>query len=327
MTKLHEKARRQPPQAAAPALSSPRPVTRGESTPQNCADIAHVDWLAFTVRPIGNIEPWISPFLNTCFGISTDNWKTTARGWCGYQHRIDLGKLGLLAYGGEHQKGTIHVELNAHACARAKDWAAIRAWGESTEAKISRIDLAHDDLTGQFININVVRAWYEAEGFHCSGRPPTPHLRDDLGTGKGKTFYVGERQHGKMARCYEKGKQLGDPLDPWFRIEVELRSRNRVIPWDIVTRPGCYFAGAYPCLEKFGSAPERIRTVQRALTISYDKMEHWVREAAGPALNVMCEAHEGDAAGVLARVIRNAVPKRLEGYTAAERRRARDRDE
>jgi DNA relaxase NicK len=33
--------------------------------------------------------------------------------------------------------------------------------------------------------------------------------------------------------------------DPWLRIEVELRSSNRIIPFEALIRPSSFFAGAY----------------------------------------------------------------------------------
>ena len=61
--------------------------------------------------------------------------------------------------------------------------------------------------------------------------------------------------NGKMLRIYEKGKQLGDSESPWVRVEAELRNKSRVIPWDALTRPGSYLAGAYPCLAYLSGRP------------------------------------------------------------------------
>lgn len=322
-----KQARARQTQAAGCAPETPRPVIRGESQSEECAEKALIDWLGFTVKPPGGISPfWLRPFLRDVFGIPPEQWVLTNHGWSGYRHLVELGSFGRLGYGGDNQHGTVHVELNAHACAQALDWRIVKSWGEVNGARITRVDLAHDDPSGKVVNIDVVREWHAMGGFNSSGRPPTVRFIDDCGSGEGKTFYVGKRKNGKLVRCYEKGRQLGEPSSPWFRIEVELRDKHRVIPWDVLTRPGCYFAGAYPCLEKLGDTPERIRTIQRALKISYDKMERWVRSAAGPALNVMCEAHEGDAVAVLERVVRNRVPKRLQGFPATERRRVRDHE-
>lgn len=316
-------------QRPARALEMPRAVIRGESLTEKIqkeenkkeinSEIAHVDWLGFSIRPGGDFAPLLEPFLEKIFGIQPSEWKPSARGWSGYKHTIELGPLGFIAYGGEQQRGTVNVQLNAHACARVKDWDALRVWCEEHQASITRIDLAHDDLTGATVNIPTVCRWYDDGGFTSNGRPPLPHLEDDYGSGTGKTFSVGKRGNGKYARCYEKGKQMGDPKDPWFRIEIELHNKSRVIPLEIIANPSPYFAGAYPCLAKLGSTPARIKTVKKTAQMDYARMKEWVKSAAGPALHVMAEAHGGDAAAVLADVIRKKIPKRLKGYQASVR--------
>lgn len=280
---------------------------------------ALIDWLSFSVvPPAGEGLDWIADLLADLFGILRSEWKPTGRGWFGYVQRIDLGEYGLLAYGGERQRGTIHVELNAHACARVQHWAAVRTWGESSDARITRSDLAHDDFTGLTANIPLMLTWHREGGFTTAGRPPKARLIDDPESGEGKTFYVGKRQHGKTLRGYEKGKQLGKPDDPWFRVEVELHNKGRVIPWDILTEPGRYFAGAYPCLSIFGTEQCRLTTNKRALELTYAGMETWVRGAAGKALNVMLKVHQGDPFSMLDRIVQPGIPKRLTGFSEGD---------
>nr|WP_293367903.1 replication initiation factor domain-containing protein [Nevskia sp.] len=148
------------------------------------------------------------------------------------------------------------------------------------------------------------------------GRPAKARLVDDLGSGEGRTFYVGKRKHGKLLRGYEKGKQLGKPDDPWFRVEVEMHNKGRVIPWVILTEPGGYLAGAYPCLGFLHAEQCRIATQRRALELTYDRMERWLSDAGGKALNAMMTAHHGDALGVMDRLVKEGFPKRLTGFSA-----------
>lgn len=281
--------------------------------------LALIDWLSVSVVPPEGLGlNWIAEALLTVFDISRDCWQPTGRGWFGYTQRINLGDLGLLAYGGERQRGTIHFELNAHACARITHWQAVRDWGEATGARISRVDLAYDDFGGATVNIAQMLAWNREGGFAVGGRPPKARLIDDLESGEGKTFYVGKRQHGKLLRGYEKGKQLGRPDDPWFRVEVELHNKGRVIPWEILTEPGRYLAGAYPCLAILDNEQSRIATQRRSLELTYDRMERWVTDAAGKALNVMMTVHHGDALSVMDRLVKAGFPKRLVGFSADE---------
>jgi phage replication initiation protein len=296
----------------------PRVVTRGETYERNesmSPKSALVDWLAFSVRPpTPNDRRWLEEAICTTFCIPREGWVAKGRGWFGYSHRVDLGAFGLLAYGGKGQKGTLHVELNAHACARVRDFNAVRLWGETYEAGITRVDLAHDDLLGETINISCALDWWEAGAFNASGRPPRSKLEDDLNMGYGKTLYVGRRGSGKLLRIYEKGKQLGDPSSLWVRAEVELHNKGRVVPWDVVTSPGHYLAGAYPALRLLSAEQSRLRTTQRIGEITYSAMVKNLRTQGGKAINVMCRVESGDTASVVSQLLREGVPKRLCGY-------------
>lgn len=308
-----DRAAQQPTRADTPRL-----VIRGETHNENPAapeKAAHVDWLSFTVLPPfkSNPLPWIEPFLTAVFKIPREVWEFTGHGWQGYRERVTLGAFGLLAYGGESQGDSVHVSLNAQGCALIQDWQAVRLWGETYEARIARLDLAYDDFQAETVSVDLALKWFREGGFNLNGRPARPHLRDDLGTGEGRTLYIGKRQNGKVCRVYEKGKHLGDITSPWCRVELELRNKSRLIPWEAVTRCGNYLAGAYPCLTFISIEQSKVRTLKHSFQISYDRMTHWVRTAAGPALNVMCEVHGGDAAGVLFEVVRDGRPKRLAG--------------
>jgi phage replication initiation protein len=311
---------------STPTLSSPRSVIRGEThgrDGQASADIAFVDWLAFTVRPMACVPDtshWLRNALVDVFCVPPEDWTSKGRGWNGYAHRIDLGAFGLLAFGGEAQKGTLHVELNAQACRRLQDWNAARLWGETNSAVITRVDLAHDDLQGDEVSIDTALAWLKEGRFNSNGRPPTAQLIDDLGSNKGKTLYVGRRANGKFLRVYEKGKQLGDESSSWIRAEVELRNKGRAVPWDVVTEAGRYLAGAYPALRFLSAEQSRLRTVRRAGEISYASMVKNLRAQGGKSLHVMSLVHGGDSSEVLLQVVREGIPKRLAGYSEQELR-------
>ena len=308
---------------STPASDSPTLVIiRGKTTHTN--QVAHIDWLAFTVHPSKDQNwRWLRSALADIFNIPEKAWKGTDKKWSGYQHRIDLilpldrGEsinLGLVAYGGESQRGTMHVSLNAQACARITDWSLVYEWSESTNASITRVDAAHDDFEGQTINIDIVRKWYEDGLFNFNGRPPTAQLIDDLGSGKGKTFSVGKRGNAKYIRCYEKGKKEGDPNSLWFRAELELHNNHILIPWDIVINPGHYLAGAYPCFAYLSIKQEKIKSIQRAGKINYEHMVKWLRSAAGKGLNAMLQVEDGDIGAVFEQIVRDGLPKRLEPF-------------
>jgi len=119
---------------------------------------------------------------------------------------------------------------------------------------------------------------------------------------------------------YEKGKQLGDAESKWIRAEVELRAKDRVIPWDAVTDPVRYLAGSFPYFSFLSLVAERIRTIKRATEISIEAVVRWVKLAAGRSVNVLLDHFDGDYVGLVLAVKREGVPKRLQGWWGAEAR-------
>lgn len=296
---------------------SPRLVTRGETherDEQTVRGAALVDWLAFTLRPpAGQDRGWLEEAVATVFCVPRADWVARARGWFGYTHRLELGPFGFVAYGGSSQRGTSHVSLNGHACALVRDWNAVRLWGETYGAAITRADAAHDDMEARDIDVQRACEWWHLGKFNSNGRPPKAHLEDDMGLGSGKTLYVGSRASGKLLRVYERGRKLGSLSSLWVRAEVELRNKGRVVPWDVVTAPGQYLAGAYPALRILSATQLRLRSTQRTAEISYEAMVRNLRVQGGKSLNVMCKVHQGDTAAVVGRLVREGVPKRLVG--------------
>jgi DNA relaxase NicK len=281
-----------------------------ETKPEN---IAHIDWLAFTIKGNGSREEHLSfrETLNGLFNISPSEWKGTKSGWNGYKHRVNLGCYGLLAYGGKAQKNTTHIEINGHGCALVNDWEQIYEWGQLTGCTITRCDLAHDDFEGKTVNINICQGWYSDGLFNSNGRPPKPFLYDDCDTGDGKTYEVGSRKSGKLIRMYEKGKEQGDPNDPWFRVELELRNQDRKIPWDILVKPGQYLAGAYKALHYLSEEQIKLRTTKKQKDMTYEQLVQWVRTSAGKALNVIIQENDGDLSAVFNLLVRDGIPNNI----------------
>lgn len=314
---------RQSSPSASPAQSPAK--GRNSSTATSTANAAIIDWFACTVRPgdyaeaVG-ISRWLSQLLADAFGITNCTLLAKKQGSNGYTHCIDIQTpdgivLGQAAHGGESQRGTVYLSLNGKGCARVADWSLVRAWGEPLKAKIKRLDLAHDDFEGRRVSVDGAVAWLLQGLCNTGGREPKSEVAGDwIRRVRGRTLYVGSRENGKLLRVYEKGKQLGDLANPWVRAEVEIHGTDRVIPWDALTRPGDYFAGSYPCFRAFSATPTRIATTQRAAQIEYEAMQRWVQQAAGGALYVMCKVEHGDPSAVMAKVIRDKVPKRLRSY-------------
>lgn len=277
--------------------------------------LAHIDWCAFTVKPPPfKTHNWVMAELARLFGLDVITPRAT--GLYGYKHSAIIEEGGLIAWGGEHQKGTVYVSLNAQGCARITIWEKLRAWFECYNARLTRVDLAHDDFEGKTVNIEQAKIWYDAGGFNAGGRKPTTSLAGDWwGGNKGRTVYIGGRENGKLTRVYEKGKQLGDPASPWTRIELELHNKSRVIPLDALIRPAAYLAGAFPCLRFLSAEQCRIKTIQKAAKTAYKKAVEVARNQYGKLVNLMMQVHGGDSTAVVRALARVGLPGRLDPYS------------
>ncbi|MFU8928317.1 replication initiation factor domain-containing protein [Acinetobacter puyangensis] len=184
---------------------------------------------------------------------------------------------GLICIGGQNE--TILLVLNGLGCTTAKyGWEGdLYAWLMmfAERPKITRIDLAHDDLEGEFISPDWALNQAKLGGFTSGGRPPKFHTAgqwlfpDDTG----RTAYVGKRESGKQLCLYEKGKQLGDKDSNWNRAEMRYYASNYHIPLDILISPTKYFIAAYPCFHAFDfkKMPEKLKVIQRKAEITIDK--------------------------------------------------------
>lgn len=276
--------------------------------------VAHIDWLAFTVfAHEREAFAWIADELQEVFGFATITSRKT--GLYGYTESAIIVDGGLVAWGGKNQRNTVYVSLNAVGCATITSWWSIHDWCLSHNARLTRIDLAHDDLVGESMTIEKGHALWESGGFNAGGRRPTAHPAGDWwGLVKGRTVYIGDRLNGKLLRIYEKGKQLGDPDSLWVRIELELHNKNRTLPLDMLLKPGAYLAGAYPCLGYLSAEQCKVRTTRKAASISLERATEIVKQQYGKLFNLLLQVHGGDYAAVVLAVAREGLPARFEQY-------------
>lgn len=296
---------------------SPRTVIRGESShPGQASDRAQAaltDWLNVSFRydpdtfDIGAFFDRFSAVSEGIFGGMTDR----ERGIHGWSKSFLFDRGGVVfALGG--QRNTAFLSLPGEGCAFVSDWLPLVCLlRDELRGHITRWDGAVDDYEGRRSVDHAVEL-YKLGGFKNGGRQPLPRqlgnwiTPDDLG----RTFQVGQRRNGKLLRIYEKGKQLGDPSSPWVRWEVELHNIHRLIPWDVLERPGDYVAGAYPCMSWVSERASRIRTIKAQDAISYARLQHVGSVAYGTLVNVMMQ-REGSAERVVELLKREGVPRRL----------------
>lgn len=225
----------------------------------------------------------------------------------------DGDQCGFFAFGGDRQRGTVCVEVTGGGCAHVKAWAHVAAVLDTLGARITRLDVAHDDFDGVTTLADVIR-WHADGAFNTNGRPPAMNLQgwDD---GSGKTVYVGKNTGNQQLCVYEKGRQQGardgDPQASWVRWEGRFGSKYRDIPVDVLTDPCAYLLGHYPVLRGWlRHAALRMRTSkERAAANLHSAVRHAKRQT-GALLNLIKkhvpEPEFGD--WIVRHVVRDRLP-------------------
>lgn len=288
-------------------------------------DSAFLDWVNFTTDEVDfmfgmnlisdeQIIDRVSMKLCQIFGFGITAQRETGANF--YKRSYVLGdNCGMVCHGG--QRSTVLVMLSGEGCAAAKDGWEHRLYEFLTKcgprAKLTRVDLAHDDYSGSTYSVDKADQDFDNGLFNCGGRHPNHEYRGNWKrpNGKGRTVYVGNRENGKFCRVYEKGRQLGDKNSEWVRIEVEMKSVSRILDFEILLHPGRYLAAAYPAFAFISAHQERILTTQKKTQITYAAMCKWAKTQLGAFVNVLVEM-EGDAEKAVQKIIKlGAIPARL----------------
>ncbi len=212
--------------------------------------------------------------------------------------------------------GRMCISLTGQGCKHVPHWPSVADNLDAISARISRVDIAVDDLTGEVFNIHTFRNLHEAGEFMSNGRPPLASFVDDLGSKKGCSLYIGQKGH-KQLNVYEKGKQLGDPESMYTRCELRLYAKRLHLPNDALRNPGIYFAGAYPALVAFvvGEA-ERLEVKKVMVNATATAMVRFLRTQAGTSLKLVMDALGDEALEYLMdHVVRPGRPIRFKSTT------------
>ena len=237
-----------------------------------------------------------APILARIFGKKYSTISQNQNGANFYKYSFNFGEnYGKICIGG--QRDTVLIMLNGTGCSLApQGWETymyqyLSSLDEKTQKpKITRIDLAHDDLKGEYLDVHVLDQLETDDLFHCGGAPHTVgHLGNwkyDDPNNNGLTLNIGKRDSGKFARFYEKGKKLGDKdgeYSRWVRAEVEFKANDRFIPLDVLKDPSAYFMGAYPVFADLFDY-ERINKLEIIQKISEITLQHsfdWLKTQGG----------------------------------------------
>jgi phage replication initiation protein len=274
-----------------------------------------VDWLAGRTKKLpAELISAIAPVLGQHAGWL--NMSQRAAGWMGYQSSADLRiadqNIGMVAWGGEHQRQWCYVSITGQGCSWIEDWdRAQDCLSELPDWQPRRVDIALDSHHGESSH-EIVLASYRSGGFTTSGRPPK--LLQIIGEDPldGRTINIGARSSEKYFRSYEKGRELargnaalthigGIDVSTWQRNELELKVKDNPLPADIIDRRDQYFAGAYPYCQTLLSEvdPEiLVRLRDKVPQLELRAALENVKRQYGRTLFTAMVAHGGDLSRV-----------------------------
>jgi phage replication initiation protein len=211
--------------------------------------------------------------------------------------------VGLIEFGGPHTVRndgvyTARVELTgdgcrmyentAAGCGHAQRWLQLRAKLESCDARITRCDVAVDDLQGE----NPL-AWcldqYHKGAFDVRGPRPRLQRITHSDPAVGDTYYIGTRASERRLRVYEKGKELGDGESPHVRYEAEFKgSTRKFIPLDVLRDPAAYLLGAYPALAFINAIATLMEVTQAIAASTVEGARKNLRRTYGRVIGFLC---------------------------------------
>lgn len=183
-----------------------------------------MDWFEFTLCDDFMVrDRWHC--LSHYIKIPGVSFRRVPRGMHGYKTQFSYGKTVILLDGSEGMG--VHVILSGQALREmSNDPLELLHWVLHNGGKVSRIDLAFDNVDGELTLLRVKRA-VNAGAVSCRAKEYRQMKRGRISTGEvtGETFYFGSAQSDTQYRIYDKAAEQG--LDGhWIRCEGQYRHEN-----------------------------------------------------------------------------------------------------
>lgn len=290
----------------------------------------NIDWLGFRTQdePVACIEA-----LRGVFGSAGPALRATPKkhGKDGYERSdtLSLGDLviGHMSFGGESQRGWVWVEISGKGCSWVGDWdAAEDNVTQLRDFQYKRVDIALDTYKRE-VTHETVHAAHGLGMFTTGGKPPSMKSIVPADPYEGRTIYVGKRDQPKYLRAYEKGYEAvkdfprhldiqtldGILIADWYRLELELKMKNKPLPDDLIENRDQFFAGAYPYLQSvLDVEPQVLRLsrdkhAQRKLASMLEVMKNQY----GNTLFTALVAYQGDIGAVWEKIVGNRHNQKL----------------
>lgn len=283
--------------------------------------LTSIDWLGCRTQsnPVDCIDA-----LRGSFGSLGTSLRTVPkkRGKQGFDRSdsLILGDLviGDMSFGGDAMRGWVWVEITGTGCQWVEDWDKCEDdLAQLKDFQYKRVDIALDTYRREVTHESVTEA-HTAGMFTTNGKPPSMRQIVPADPYEGRTVYVGKRDQPKFLRAYEKGYEqarkypgivvshLNDiPVGDWYRLELELKAKQQLLPEDLIENRDQFFAGAYPYLQSVLDVEPQV------LKLSRDKhpqqtlasMLEMLRNQYGNTLFTALSAYQGDIGAVWEKIV------------------------
>lgn len=253
----------------------------------------------------------LSMILCEIFGFGVTEKRVN--GLHNYTNCYDLGNnAGRVCIGGATQNDTILIIISGKGCEQAKSGWEKKLYdfliNQCSMSRITRIDLAFDDLEGKYYTVDKAAEDYLNGLYTVGSRPPSFEQRGQWvrPNGNGRTQYIGSRHSVRYMRIYEKGMQLGHKFHPWVRIELELKAnKGLVIPFEVLINAGAYLSSQYPALQWISQHKvDRLTTKKEVMIVNVNRGIEITRIQSGAAINAIFQLCNGDAQKTIDLIIR-----------------------
>lgn len=246
-------------------------------------------------------------------------------GWVGFLASSDSPRQ-------QSQALTLHVNLFGHAMTFAQPGARelLADIVEIHEAKITRCDLALDFFNGMSRSLPELLEDYKAGAFDVRSKRPGSKIAGDWGNDAERSLYVGCRKSGKETNIYEKGDQLfgRDARNPWVRVELRYGNKLRILPVEILRRPGDFFAGASDwhaaqlleagAVVSAQACPQEKQLPLETVTAEVSRNLRWAFSSAAPTLAAAFKYLQDEAFFELVNWETKKLPGRLRRFKEAD---------
>lgn len=247
------------------------------------------------------------------------------KGRYGYRSQYINGHISVLCEGTEDMG--VHVILTGQGCREYESKGELLVLMDRImlhNGLCTRIDLAVDDMTGQFIKFNEIEKSVSKGYVISKWKTGTEILRRKLNSGEviGHTLSFGSRSSKIYLRVYDKAMEQGIS-GTWYRLELEIKDdRAEVLQSVLLFETGVgrvisgilnqYIRFVVPSTDKNKSRWEtekwwtdlvntmdKLQLTKKPSEKSIEEVREWVKKQIGPTLAMLMIYDEGDLSELL----------------------------